>query len=79
MDVPVNVPIDDPNADTEWNDILRKHGVIPEKPPSPTPVKEEALAEAKRQAHENRLEDKNLDELDELEDEEDAEFLEKYR
>ena len=21
----------DPNADTEWNDALRKHGIIPEK------------------------------------------------
>ncbi|KAL8871543.1 MAG: hypothetical protein Q9174_002646 [Haloplaca sp. 1 TL-2023] len=79
MDQPVNVPVDNPNADTEWNDILRKHGVIPEKPPSPTPIIEEALAEARRQAHDNRLEDKNLDELDELEDEEDEEFLQQYR
>ncbi|KZF19274.1 Phosducin family protein [Xylona heveae TC161] len=79
MDMPVNVPVDDPNADTEWNDILRKHGVIPEKPPSPTPFIEEALVEARRLAHENRLEGKELDELDELEEEEDEEFLEKYR
>lgn len=61
------------------NDILRKHGVIPEKPPSPTPLIEEALAEARKQAHENRLEGKGLEELDELEDEEDDEFLEHYR
>ncbi|KAL8726747.1 MAG: hypothetical protein Q9181_005941 [Wetmoreana brouardii] len=79
MDIPVNVPIDNPNADTEWNDILRKHGIIPEKPPSPTPIFEEALANARKQAHDNRLEDKQLDELDELEDDEDAEFLERYR
>ncbi|KAL8963138.1 MAG: hypothetical protein Q9193_000555 [Seirophora villosa] len=79
MDKPVNVPVDNPNADTEWNDILRKHGVIPEKPPSPTPLIEEALAEARKQAHENRLESKGLEELDELEDEEDDEFLEHYR
>ncbi|KAK5019441.1 Proteolipid protein 2 [Cryomyces antarcticus] len=79
MDVPVNVPVDDPNADTEWNDILRKHGIIPEKPPSPTPLIEEALTEARRLAHENRLEGKDLDELAELEDEEDDEFLEQYR
>ncbi|KAF1964658.1 thioredoxin-like protein [Bimuria novae-zelandiae CBS 107.79] len=78
-DVPVNVPIDDPNADTEWNDILRKHGVIPEKPPSPTPMIQEALEEARRLAHENRLEGKDLDELAELEDDEDEEFLEHYR
>ncbi|SLM34630.1 Thioredoxin-like fold [Lasallia pustulata] len=79
MDMPVNVPVDDPNADTEWNDILRKHGIIPENPPSPTPIIQEALEEAVNWAHENRLEDKDLDELDELEDEEDEAFLEKYR
>ncbi|KAL8742565.1 MAG: hypothetical protein Q9184_008234 [Pyrenodesmia sp. 2 TL-2023] len=79
MDEPMNVPIENPSADTEWNDILRKHGIIPEKPPSPTPLIEEALTEARKQAHDNRLEGKGLDELEELEDEEDAEFLEKYR
>lgn len=61
------------------NDILRKHGVIPEKPPSPTPMIEEALTEARRLAHENRLEGKDLDGLDELEDEEDEDFLNSYR
>lgn len=61
------------------NDILRKHGIIPEKPPSPTPIIEEAILEAQRRAHENRLEDKDLDELDALEDEEDEDFLEQYR
>lgn len=61
------------------NDILRKHGVIPEKPPSPTPLIEAAILESRRLAHENRLEDKDLDELDALEDDEDADFLEKYR
>ncbi|KAF2397344.1 phosducin family protein [Trichodelitschia bisporula] len=76
---PVEVPIDDPNADTEWNDILRKHGIIPEKPPSPTPMIQEALEEARRLAHENRLEDKDLDELADLEDDEDEEFLNQYR
>jgi hypothetical protein len=79
MNMPVEVPVDDPNADTEWNDILRKHGVIPEKPPSPTPMIQEALEEARRLAQENRLEGKNVDELEELEDDEDADFLESYR
>ncbi|RPB19487.1 thioredoxin-like protein [Terfezia boudieri ATCC MYA-4762] len=78
-DMPVNVPIDDPNADTEWNDILRKHKIIPEKPPTPTKLIEEAYVEAARLMHENRLEGKDLDELDELEDEEDDAFLEIYR
>ena len=40
---------------------------------------EEALTEARRLAHENRLEGKDLDELAELEDEEDDEFLDQYR
>ncbi|KAK8075089.1 phosducin family protein [Apiospora hydei] len=75
----IAVPIDDPNADTEWNEILRKHGVIPEKPPSPTPMIEEAMIEGRRIAHENRLEGKDLDELDELEDLEDDAFLEAYK
>lgn len=65
--------------DDSRNDILRKHGIIPEKPPSPTPIIEEAILEAQRRAHENRLEAKDLDELDALEDEEDEEFLEQYR
>jgi len=61
------------------NDILRKHGIIPEKPPSPSPMIQEAIAEARRLAHDNRLEGRDIDELDELEDIEDEEFLEKYR
>lgn len=40
---------------------------------------QEALLEARKQAHENRLENKDLDELEELEDEEDEAFLEQYR
>ncbi|KAL8949856.1 MAG: hypothetical protein Q9222_004073 [Ikaeria aurantiellina] len=79
MNAPVNVPVDDPRADTEWNDILRKHKIIPEKPPSPTPLIEEAIANAREQAYEKRLEGKDLDGLDELEDDEDDEFLEQYR
>ncbi|KAL3488496.1 thioredoxin-like protein [Aspergillus germanicus] len=74
MQVEVN-----PNEDTEWNDILRKHGIIPEKPQDPEPLIQEALIEAERKAYENRLEDKDLDELGELEDEEDEAFLNQYR
>ena len=75
----VAVPVDDPNADTEWNDLLRKHGVLPPKPPSPTAAIEEAVAAAQQRAHDSRLEDKDLDELAELEDDEDDAFLEQYR
>ena len=61
------------------NDILRQHGIIPEKPKDPEPLIQEALIEAERRAHENRLEDKDLDELDALEDEEDESFIQQYR
>lgn len=61
------------------NDILRKHGIIPEKPKDPEPMIQEALLEAQKRAYENRLEDKDLAELHALEDEEDEEFLEQYR
>jgi hypothetical protein len=40
---------------------------------------QEALEEARRLAHENRLEGKDLDELAELEDDEDEDFLNSYR
>lgn len=74
--IPVEV---NPDEDTEWNDILRDHGIIPEKPPSPSAQLEEALEEAVRKQHENRLENKDIDELDALEDEEDEEFLNFYK
>jgi hypothetical protein len=61
------------------NDILRSKGIIPEKPPSPTPMIQEAIEQARQLAHENRLEGKDVDELAELEDEEDEDFLESYR
>ena len=61
------------------NDILRKHGVIPEKPPSPTFVIQEALENVLKSAHEKRLEKLDTVALDELEDVEDEEFLETYR
>ncbi|KAI9822195.1 MAG: hypothetical protein M1826_000504 [Phylliscum demangeonii] len=79
MEAAMNVPVDDPNADTEWNDILRQHGVIPEKAPSPTAIIEEAILEAQQRAHDHRLDGKSLEELNELEDEEDEEFLDRYR
>lgn len=74
----MNVEVD-PTEDTEWNDILRSHGIIPERPPSPSQQIEEALQESLQRAHENRLENKTLDELEDLEDDEDEEFLEVYR
>jgi hypothetical protein len=78
MDPKVEMQVD-PDEDTEWNDILRKHGVIPERPPSPTAQLEEALQEAVVKQWENRLEGKDLDELEALEDDEDEDFLEEYK
>lgn len=69
----------DETEDTEWNDILRAHGVIPERPPSPTAQLEEALEEALAKQHENRLDGKDLSDLEDLEDEEDEEFLQFYK
>lgn len=66
-------------ANGSRNDILRQKGIIPEKPQDPEPLIQEALVEAEQKAYENRLEDKDLEELDELEDEEDEAFLEQYR
>lgn len=76
----IKVPVEvNPDEDTEWNDILRAHGIIPERPKSPTAELEEALGEAVRKQHENRLENKTMAQLDELEDEEDEDFLEEYK
>lgn len=76
--MPVQVQVNE-SEDTEWNDILRKHKIIPEKPKDLEPEIQEALVEARHRHHENRLEDKTLDELDALEDDEDEAFLNQYR
>lgn len=76
----IKVPVEvNPTEDTEWNDILRAHGIIPERPKSPTEELERLLEEQVQKQHENRLEHKTLDELDAFEDEEDEEFLEEYK
>ncbi|PRT54567.1 Phosducin-like protein 2 [Wickerhamiella sorbophila] len=70
-----------PNEDTEWNDVLRQHGILPPRAPSPTAQLEAAMEEAVDKAYANRLEGKSLNELDELEDDglEDEEFIQMYR
>ncbi|EEQ38831.1 putative phosducin [Clavispora lusitaniae] len=76
----IQVPVEvNPDEDTEWNDILRAHGIIPQRPKSPTQELEEAMEEAVKRAHDNRLENKTLGELEELEDEEDEDFLHEYK
>ncbi|KAL0127353.1 hypothetical protein PUN28_005570 [Cardiocondyla obscurior] len=75
----------DPNEDTQWNDILRSKGIIPEKKKEQEVTEdqivnllENAIDEKTGRVLDN-LEDKTLDELDELEDEEDERVLEEYR
>ncbi|XP_071451274.1 viral IAP-associated factor homolog [Hetaerina americana] len=71
----------DPNADTEWNDILRSKGILPKKEKEIT--EEEVVQIVESTVNEkttgNKLQDLNLDELDELEDEEDERVLLEYR
>ncbi|TGZ84252.1 thioredoxin-like protein [Ascodesmis nigricans] len=78
-DIPIEVPVPNANEDTEWNDILRQHGILPPKPEDPTEKLEEALVEAKELLDASRLPNASLDELDELEDIEDDEIVQVYR
>nr|XP_055071911.1 phosducin-like protein 3 [Misgurnus anguillicaudatus] len=72
----------DPNADTEWNDILRKKGILP---PKETPKDEDIEEEEQlrqQQSVVKTYEQMTLDELDENEDEfneEDEMAIEMYR
>lgn len=70
----------DPNADTEWNDILRKKGILP---PKETPKEdEEEEQQVMQQSVVKTYEDMTLEELEENEDEfseEDEMAIEMYR
>ncbi|KAJ0173425.1 hypothetical protein K1T71_010574 [Dendrolimus kikuchii] len=72
-----------PNEDTEWNDILRSKGILPQKEKE---VSEEEIVNMieetiqKKQAEKDKeLSELDLDGLDELEDSEDEAVLEQYR
>lgn len=73
----------DPNEDTEWNDILRAKGIIPDKPKEKEIDEDEIIAmmekTIKQKSGAKELEDMTLDELDELEDEEEERILEQYK
>ncbi|CAG8504130.1 13441_t:CDS:2 [Ambispora leptoticha] len=71
--------MEDPDADTEWNDILRERGILPKKNGPTEEEIFEALDEAIAARNAKRLEEKSLEELDELEDEEDDRVLLEYR
>ncbi|KAI8329651.1 thioredoxin-like protein [Chlamydoabsidia padenii] len=73
--------MDDPNADTEWNDILRAKGILPPKDEKSKDEVEDWFTDvihAQKEKNES-LENKTLDELDELEDEQDDRILLEYR
>lgn len=72
-----------PNEDTEWNDVLRKKGIIPEKEKELEVTEEQiqALVEdaVRKQMGGKLMEEMDLDELDELEDEEDERVFAEIR
>lgn len=75
----------DPNADTEWNDILRKKGILPSKE-SLNELEKEAEEEEEQRVLQQSIvktyEDMTLEELEENEDEfneEDERAIEMYR
>ncbi|CAO3651949.1 unnamed protein product [Cunninghamella echinulata] len=61
--------MDNPNADTEWNDILRAKGILPPKDEQTKDEIEDMYADALRARieEEQSLDKKTLDELNELE------------
>lgn len=74
-----------PNEDTEWNDALRRHGILPQKEGE---VTEDQLINMVEETVQRKTagikvvkpyEDMTLDELEELEDEEDERVLLQYR
>jgi len=73
----------DPNADTEWNDALRKYGILPEKQKD-VEITEEQLTQMiedtiKQKSGKKDIEDMTLEELDENEDWEDDRLMEQIR
>ncbi|CAH1186447.1 unnamed protein product [Phyllotreta striolata] len=71
-----------PNEDTQWNDVLRAKGIIP---PKEKEVTEDQIVSMLEQTIEQKtatgknLSELDLDELDELEDSEDEAVLNEYR
>jgi len=68
-----------PNEDTEWNDVLRAKGIIPDKPREAEVTEDQLLAMVeqtiKEKSGKKDLDEMDLDELDELEDEEEERIL----
>lgn len=74
-----------PDEDTEWNDALRRHGILPQKEGEVTEDQLINMVEETVQRKTTGLnvvkayEDMTLAELEELEDEEDERILLQYR
>ena len=73
-----------PSEDTEWNDALRRHGILPQKEGEVTEdqlinMVEETVQKKTGMNVVKAYEDLTLDELEELEDEEDERVLLQYR
>ncbi|OQR74063.1 viral IAP-associated factor-like [Tropilaelaps mercedesae] len=71
----------DPNKDTDWNDALRRHGIIPEKEITEDQIVSlvDDAANKRIERQERKLDDLTLDELELLEDEEDERALLEFR
>lgn len=74
-----------PNEDTQWNDVLRSKGILPSKEKEAA-IDEDTLVQMVEQTVQEKVEgggkayeDMTLDELDEMEDEEDERILLQYR
>lgn len=68
----------DPNEDTEWNDVLRAKGILP--PKEKKDITEDDIVSMlestiQKKSGKKAMEDMDLDELDELEDEEEERIL----
>jgi len=80
----INLTMQNPNEDTEWNDALRRHGILPAKEGEVTEdqlinMVEETVQKKTGMNVVKAYEDMTLEELEELEDEEDERVLLQYR
>jgi len=68
-----------PNEDTEWNDVLRAKGILPAKPKEAEVTEDDLIRMVeqtiKQKSGKKDLDELDLDELDELEDEEEEKIL----
>lgn len=75
----------DPNEDTQWNDVLRSKGIIPPKQKEAELTEDQLVSMLEETIEEKQTNEKkdlstlNLDELDELEDSEDERVILEYR